>query len=64
MPDAVKYPLAFLNFAIFSYQNHNYGSSWKSLRRYMEVVDNNKRAEQPNGHVRIVRTVNGEIPRI
>lgn len=56
MPDAVKYPLAYLNLAIFSYQNHNLGPSWKYLHRYLEEVDNKRggTAEQ-NGNVRNVR---------
>lgn len=55
MPDVEKYPLALLNFAIFSHQNHNYGPSWRSLDRYMALVDNHKTRNKSNGTVRNVR---------
>lgn len=43
MPDVDKYPLAYLNCAIFCYQNQEYGPSWKNLNRYLAVVDHKKR---------------------
>lgn len=45
-PEAKKYPLAYLNFAIFCYQCGIYGPSLANLNRYLELVDNRRENEQ------------------
>lgn len=57
MPDVEKYPLACLNHAIFSYQCHEYGPSWKSLNRYLAIMESKKGGtdQQTGGSMRNVR---------
>lgn len=39
LPDAAKYPLIYLNFAIYCYQNQVYDRSVENVHRYVELVE-------------------------
>lgn len=55
LPDATKYPLSFLNFAIVCFKSEAYGRSRKNLDRYLELVEIKSETDQQSHGMTNVR---------